>query len=184
VLDDAARQAVTIVASPAVVVMDTVALPAAFYEPWRTGKVEEVGLIWPAAVEYPHADVPSVPITLVNAAVVVAAGGGLKTAEGFALAERLAEALGGVVGGDLAALDAGWIGEEQLIGLTGRSVAPKLLLALGVDGDTSFFMATQAAGLIVAGQPDPKAPIVSVADQNVIADPTGFAGALLAELAR
>jgi electron transfer flavoprotein alpha subunit len=193
VLDDAARQAVAILASPAVVVLDTAALPAAFNEPWRTGKVEETGLRWPAAVEYPRADLTGSACPGGQARrdlsgpwrnVVVAAGGGLKTAGGFALAEKLAGALGGVVGGDLAALDAGWISEDQLIGLTGRSVAPKVLLALGVDGDTSFFMATQEAGTIVAVQPDPKAPIVPVADQNVIADPAEFAEALLSALAK
>ncbi len=104
--------------------------------------------------------------------------------DGFALAQKLAAKLGGAVGGDVAALDAGWIGEEQLIGLTGATVAPKVLLALGVDGDTSFFMATQDAGTIIAAQPDRNAPIVAVADQNIIADPKAFAEALLAELAK
>ncbi len=190
VLDDAARQAVSIVASPAVVVMDTAALPAAFNEPWRTGVVEPLSVNWTAAqpdsvnwtaVE-PERSKPAA--TLANAAVIVAAGMGLKTAAGFALAEKLAAALGGAIGGDLAALDAGWITEDQLIGLTGRSVAPKALLALGLDGDTSFFMATQEAGALVAVQPDPKAPIVPVADQNVIADSAAFAQALLATLAK
>jgi electron transfer flavoprotein alpha subunit len=190
VLDDAARQAVAIVASPAVIVMDTASLPAAFNEPWRTGKVEPLSVNWTGlqtdsvnwTVVEPERSKP--PATLANAAVIVAAGMGLKNAAGFALAEKLAAALGGAVGGDLAALDAGWITEEQLIGLTGRSVAPQALLALGMDGDTSFFMATQDAGALVAVQPDPKAPIVPVADQNVIADPAAFAQALLAALER
>ena len=116
--------------------------------------------------------------------MIVAAGLGLTDEAGFALAGRLAEALGGVVAGDLAALDAGWISEEQLVGLTGASVAPKLYLALGIDGDTSQFMATQGAGMIVAVQPDRAAPFVPVADYNVIADPAEFAEALLAALGK
>ena len=108
--------------------------------------------------------------------MIVAAGLGLRDEAGFALAGRLAEALGGVVAGDLGALDAGWITEDQLVGLTGASVAPKLYLALGIDGDTSQFMATQEAGMIVAVQPDPAAPFVPVADYNIIADPAEFAG--------
>ena len=56
VLDDAARQVVAILAAPAVVVVDTAALPAAFNEPWRSGNVEDTGLAWPAATEYPAAD--------------------------------------------------------------------------------------------------------------------------------
>jgi electron transfer flavoprotein alpha subunit len=183
VLNDSARQAVSILASPAVVVADTAALPAAFNEPWRTGAVQETGLPWPAARKHPAADLPKAELTLKNAAVVVAAGLGLRDEAGFALAARLADALGGVVAGDVPALDMDWIGEEQLVGLTGHRVAPALYLALGIDGDTSQFMATREAGTIIAVQPDRNAPFVSVADYNVIADPTEFAEALLGALA-
>jgi electron transfer flavoprotein alpha subunit len=188
ILDDAARQAIGLLAVPAVVVVDTAALPAAFDEPWRTGDVTDAGVTWPAAVEYPRVPLPvaaaSAPqADLGGATTVVAGGRGLRTAEGFALADRLAKALGGATAGDLAALDAGWITEEQLIGLTGHSIAPKLLVTLGMDGDTSLFMATQEAATIVAVQPDPLAAIVAVADYNVIADPAGFAEALLQALA-
>lgn len=183
ILDDAARQAVGIVDTPAVVVLDTALLPAAFEEPWRTGTVEDTGLAWPARETYPSEPLPAAALTLDNAPVVVAAGAGLRDAAGFALAERLATALGGVVAGDVAALDAGWIGEDQLIGLAGHPVAARLYLALGIDGDTSQFMATAGSGCIVAVQPDAQAPIVPVADYNVIADPVAFAEALLAALA-
>lgn len=179
VLDDAARQAITILATPAVVVVDTELLPAAFNEPWRNGSVEDTGLVWGEPEPYPPAERPAAPLTLQNAPVIVAAGLGLRDQAGFALAGKLAQALGGVVAGDLAALDAGWITEEQLVGLTGQSVAPKLYLALGIDGDTSQFMATSEAGCIVVVQPDPAAPFVPMADYNIIADPAEFAGALL-----
>jgi electron transfer flavoprotein alpha subunit len=179
-----AHQVVAIVAAPAVVVVDTGALPAAFNEPWRSGSVGDSGLAWPAATEYPAAELPPAPLTVKNAPVIVAAGLGLVDEAGFALAGKLAEALGGVVAGDLGALDAGWITEDQLVGLTGASVAPKLYLALGIDGDTSQFMATQEAGMIVAVQPDPTAPFVPAADYNIIADPAEFAGALLEALGK
>lgn len=184
VLDDAARQVVSIVAAPAIVVVDTSLLPAAFNEPWRTGTVQDTGLTWAEPEAYPAVELPAPPVTLRNARVVVAAGLGMKDEAGFALAKQLAEALGGVVAGDLAALDAGWITEEQLVGLTGHSIAPKLYLALGIDGDTGQFMATSGAGCIVAVQPDPAAPFVPVADYNIIADPAEFAQALLAALGR
>ena len=107
VLSDVARQVVTILAAPAVVVMDTGLLPAAYNEPWRTGKVEDAGLAWSPAAEYPAVELPTPPVTLKTAPVIVAAGGGLRDEAGFALAGKLAAALGGVVAGDLAALDAG-----------------------------------------------------------------------------
>jgi electron transfer flavoprotein alpha subunit len=182
VLDDAARQRVTIVATPAVAVVDTGALPAAFNEPWRTGNVEDAEVSWGQPAAYPPVELPAAVATLANAAVVVAAGRGLQTADGFALAAKLAEALGGVVGGDVGALDAGWITEAQLVGLTGAQVAPKLLLSLGMDGDTSLFMSVQDSGLIVAVQPDPTAPITPVADYNVYHDSAEFAAALLDKL--
>ena len=53
VLDNAARQSVAILASPAVVVVDTEALPAAYNEPWRSGHVEDTGFVWTPAPEYP-----------------------------------------------------------------------------------------------------------------------------------
>ena len=180
ILDDAARRAVSVIGSPAVVVMDTAALPAAFDEPWRSGNVEATGLVWPAAESYPPAEVPAGAPTLTSAEVVVAAGRGLAD---FTLAGRLAEALGGVVAGDVGALDAGWITEAQLVGLTGQAVAPKLYLALGIRGDTGHLMAIEGAGTIVAVQRDPAAAIVPVADYNILADPAGFAAALLAALA-
>lgn len=187
VLDDAARQVVALLASPAIAVVDTDALPAAFNEPWRTGNVEETGLSWARPVAVPAAKRPDPaspvrPAAVKSASIVVAAGLGLNTEAGVALAGRLAEALGGCLAGDVSALDNGWIAEDQLIGLTGHSIAPRLLLALGIDGDTSFFMATQEAGSIVAVQVDPRAPIVPVADYNIIADPAEFAEALLAVL--
>ncbi len=107
VFDDAARQVVVILAAPAVVVVDTAALPAGFNESWRTGNVEDTGLVWPAAPEYPAAELPAAPLTLKNAPVIVAAGLGLVDETGFALATKLAEALGGVVAGDLGALGHG-----------------------------------------------------------------------------
>jgi electron transfer flavoprotein alpha subunit len=183
-LNDAARQAVAIHGEPAVIVTDTAALPAAFDEPWRTGTVEDTGLIWPEEPARVSAALGQPGPTLATAAVIVAAGLGLQDEAGFGLAERLASALGGVVAGDVAALDAGWIDESRLVGLTGHTVSPRLYLALGIDGDTSQFIATADAGCIVAVQPDASAPIVSVADYNIIADPVEFAEALLAELAR
>ncbi|HEX9117958.1 MAG TPA: FAD-binding protein [Anaerolineae bacterium] len=182
VLDDAARQVVTLLRAPAVVVLDTGALPAAFSEPWRSGQVEETGLTWAAPVTYPEADFSPAPVTLANAAVVVGVGRGLRSAEGVALATRLAQRLGGVLAGDLGALDAGWIGEDQLLGLTGHRASPKLYLALGIDGDTGHLAAVQGAGAILAVQADPAAPITAFADWNVIADPAVFAKTLLARL--
>ena len=59
VLDDAARQRVTLVAAPAVAVVDTGALPASFNEPWRTGTVEDAGVSWGQPAAYPPVELPA-----------------------------------------------------------------------------------------------------------------------------
>jgi electron transfer flavoprotein alpha subunit len=181
VMGDAARQNVTILDAPAVVIVDTQALPAAFSEPWRTGEVEESGLTWGAAPEYPAVDWPAFVQRVATAPIVVAGGRALKES-GFELAGRLASRLGGALAGDTSALDAGWIDEEQLVDITGQSIVPRLYLALGISGETTHFMAIQGAGTIIAVQPDPGAPITQVADWNILADPAQFVQALLEKL--
>ena len=181
VMEDAARQNITILEGPAVVVVDTLSLPAAFGEPWRSGEVEESGLTWGAVPEYLAADLPPFPVQVTTAPVVVAGGRELKEA-GFEVARRLAARLGGALAGDVGALDAGWIDEGQLVDLTGQSIAPRLYLALGISGETTHLMAIQGAGAIVAVQADPTAPIAQVADWNIFADPVQFAQALLDKL--
>jgi electron transfer flavoprotein alpha subunit len=78
-------------------------------------------------------DLPEVELS--KAAVVVSAGRGMGDAEGFALVERLADRLGGVVAGSRGAYDEGWIAEEQIVGVGGESIAPELYVACGVSGD-------------------------------------------------
>jgi electron transfer flavoprotein alpha subunit len=99
VLGDAARQIISLTGSPGVVVVDTALLPAGFDEPWRTGTVEDTALSWPEPAEQGQVELPTAPLTLRNAPVIVAAGMGLRDEPGFALAQQLAEALGGVVAG-------------------------------------------------------------------------------------
>jgi electron transfer flavoprotein alpha subunit len=177
ILDDAARMQVTLLSSPAVAVMETALLPASFNEPWRQGEVGDTQLMWSEPPTPEMVDPPAHPLTLKSAPVVVVAGQGLGDEAGFAAAKELAEALGGVVAGDVTALDAGWIGEEALVGLTGETINPKLVIALGVDGDTALMMGMADAGCVVAVQPDADAPIVPFADYNVVGDPAEFAQA-------
>ncbi len=184
ILNDEARLAVTLAGSPAVAVVETALLPESYSEAWRTGQIEDTGITWAVPPEYPTIELPAAPLTIATAPVVVAAGIGLRDPEGFALAEKLAEALGGVVGGDVTALDAGWIDENQLVGVTGQRVKPRLYLALGISGDTTHLMALQECATIVAVQPDRSASIAEIADRNIFADPVPFARALLAKLGK
>lgn len=177
ILDDTARAQVSLLAAPAVALMETALLPAAFNEPWRQGEVSDAQLMWAEPPRHELVDLPARPLTLKTAPVVVVAGQGLGDEAGFAAARELAAALGGVIAGDVTALDMGWIGEEALIGLTGETISPKLCVALGVDGDTSFLMGVAGAGCLVAAQADASAPITPYADYNVVGDPAEFARA-------
>ncbi|MGE5603109.1 MAG: electron transfer flavoprotein subunit alpha/FixB family protein [Nitrososphaerales archaeon] len=178
ILDDAARMQVSLLGSPAVVLLDTELLPAAFKETWRQGDVSDTGLNWAEPPAYEMVELPAQPVTLQTASTVIVAGQGLGDEAGFAAAKDLADALGGVVAGDVTAFDAGWITKEELVGLVGATIAPKLCIALGVDGDTNFMMGVAEAGCMVAVQGDAAAPIMPFADYNVVGDPAEFARAL------
>ena len=130
-----------------------------------------------AAVDLP-------PVPLKKARIVVAAGRGLGDAEGFALAEQLAEALGGVVAGSRGAFDEGWIAEEQIVGVGGEFIAPDLYIACGLSGDVFHYFGLQEAKYIVAINTDETAPIMKIANMAVVGDAKQIIPAMLEALRR
>jgi electron transfer flavoprotein alpha subunit len=109
-------------------------------------------------------------VDLVGADVVVCGGRGLGGPQGFELVSELAEALGGVVGATRGAVDSGWIGHAHQVGQTGRTVAPKLYVALGVSGAVQHLVGMQSSDTIVAVNTDPKAPVFQVATYGIVGD--------------
>ena len=126
-------------------------------------------------------ELPATPLS--KARVVVSAGRGLQDAEGFALAEQLAAALGGVLAGSRGAQDEGWIAEEQVVGVGGHEIAPDLYVACGISGDVYHYFGVQDAKFVVAINPDEDAPIMKLANMAVVGDAKLVIPAMLEALA-
>jgi electron transfer flavoprotein alpha subunit len=105
-----------------------------------------------------------------DAEVIVAGGIGLGAAENFALAEGLAEVLGGAVGATRAAVYKGWYPHSAQIGQTGKTVSPKLYVALGISGAVQHKVGMQNSRVIIAINKDPGAPIFEFSDLAVVGD--------------
>lgn len=109
-------------------------------------------------------------LDLSEAEVIVAGGRGVGKAEGFELLKKLATRLGGAVAASRAPVDSGWIDYRYQIGLTGRTVKPKLYIACGISGQIQHMAGMSGSDVIVAINKDSEAPIMKVANYAVQGD--------------
>ena len=109
-------------------------------------------------------------VDLTKAETIVAIGRGIKSKENIALAEKLAEVLGGDIAASRPICDAEWLPIDRQIGSSGQTVAPKLYIALGISGAIQHLVGMKNSGTIVAINKDPEAPIFDIADYGIVGD--------------
>ncbi len=105
-----------------------------------------------------------------DAEVLVVAGRGVRRAEDLELIKQLAEALNAEVACSRPLVEAGWMEPRRQIGLSGRTVKPKLLIACGVSGSVQFAAGMKSSEMIFSINNDPSASINSIAHYAIIGD--------------
>jgi len=142
------------------------------------GVVERINVECPGTADGPKllsSEVePSEHRKLEEANVVIVGGAGLGGMDAFAVVRELASAMGGEVGATRPPVLQHWVEEERLIGQTGKTVRPGLLLSVGTSGAVQYTAGIREAETIVAINRDPNAPIFQLADIGVVADARTF----------
>ena len=127
-------------------------------------KVEEYTKPEDFVVEIIDRHVEKSKVNLKGSPIIVAGGYGVGSKENFELLQQLADTLGAEVGASRAAVDAGWIDHDRQIGQTGVTVRPKLYIACGISGQIQHIAGMQDSSIIISINPDPNAPINTIAD--------------------
>jgi len=119
-------------------------------------------------LQYVEAAVGEVDIT--QADVLVSVGRGIKEAENIPMVKEFADAIGGTLSCSRPVVDKKWLPKDRQVGTSGKTVKPKVYIAIGISGAFQHVAGMKGAGAIIAINKDPKAPIFSVAQYGIVAD--------------
>jgi len=119
-------------------------------------------------LQYVEAAVGEVDIT--QADILVAVGRGIKDAENIPLVKELADSIGGVLACSRPVVDKKWLPKGCQVGTSGKTVKPKVYIAIGISGAFQHVAGMKGAGTVIAINKDPKAPIFNVAHYGIVAD--------------
>jgi len=115
-------------------------------------------------------EVPTTGIDITKATVVVGIGRGIKEEKNMALVKDFAQDIGAVLAASRPVVDAGWLPKEVQVGSSGKTIKPKLYIALGISGAFQHVAGMKGADTIIAVNKDPKAPIFAVAHYGIVDD--------------
>lgn len=153
------------------------ARPNAFRADKPSGKVSELqklSLAIPEAIEYKkfvqYVEAAVGEIDITQSDIIVAVGRGIKEKENLTIIEELAQVLGGVIACSRPIVDKKWLPADRQVGTSGKTVKPKLYLAVGVSGAFQHVAGMSSAETIIAVNKDPNAPIFEVAHYGIVGD--------------
>ena len=119
-------------------------------------------------LQYVEAAIGEVDIT--QADILVSVGRGIKEAENIPIVKELADLLGAALSCSRPVVDKKWLPKDRQVGTSGKTVKPKVYIAIGISGAFQHIAGMKGAGTVIAINKDPKAPIFGVANYGIVAD--------------